>query len=255
MGTAAEKWKIDLTCTDPTTVFWETTIVKHAYGTTNVQCPWHFQCSVPLALSQSSLRSILLLLKWIMVPPLLTGCQSALGWNLNFPLCCGVPLCLQILPGNGVDGSKRGHSVPLMATGQSPPALLVYVMVLCTAWCWPVGLTVTAVHLQVFFHGKKSFFVWHLLLATGQPTHASWWCRLSWGWLVMSPSSWVLHLCVLGPVHWPWAPHWAFNLGCCRFTTPFRRSGSCTRPRWWTNNSTNLLWMKYVGKFYCQFST
>ena len=83
-----------------------------APGTFRVQCPWHFQCSVPLALSQISLHSHLLQLEWILVPPLSIGCQSILGWNMNFPLFCGVPFSLHVPPRNGVDCGKTGHNVP-----------------------------------------------------------------------------------------------------------------------------------------------
>ena len=83
-----------------------------APGTIRVQCPWHFQCSGPLALSQSSLCSFLLQFKWILVPPLSLGFQSILGWNWNFPLCCGVSFGLHVPPRNGVDCGKTGQCPP-----------------------------------------------------------------------------------------------------------------------------------------------
>ena len=123
---------------------------------------------------------------------------------------------------------------PPLVIGQSLPALLVCVMVSCTAWCWSVSLTVNVEYWLGFFCWKKLVFVQLLLWAAGQLTCASWWCcLLRWGWLVITPSSCVLHLWVWGPVHRPWGPHWAPNLGCHRFTTLFGRSGS-----------TNLLWIK-----------
>ena len=67
-----------------------------APGTFNVQCPWHYQCSVSLALSQCSLHSFLFQLKWILEPPLSIGCQSISGWNCNFHLFYGIPLILHI---------------------------------------------------------------------------------------------------------------------------------------------------------------
>ena len=144
---------------------------------------------------------------------------------------------------------------PPMVTGQSPQALLVYVMVLCTAWCWLVSLTVNVVHLQVFFCGRKSFFVQLLLLAAGQPTCAIWWCCLSWGWLA-SLQAVECYTCVYGVLSTSHRPH----IGCQIWVVvgwPLCLGGvaHALGPWQWTNNSTNLLWMKYVGKLYCQFST
>ena len=82
-----------------------------APGTIRVKCPWHLQSSVPLALSLSSLHSPYPH-EWVLIPPLLPGCQSALGWLWNFPSCCGVPHCLHVPPGNIVDCGYTGHSAP-----------------------------------------------------------------------------------------------------------------------------------------------
>ena len=136
--------------------------------------------------------------------------QSVLGWHKNFPLCCGVPCGLPCSPWEQSGLWLYWSQCPLLVTGQSPTSLLVCVMVSCTAWCWPVSLTANDVHLLAFFCWKKLCLVWLLVSAAGQPTCASWWyCLLSWGWLAMSPSSWVLHLQVWGPIHMPWA-----HIGC-----------------------------------------
>ena len=88
--------------------------------------------------------------------------------------------------------------------------------------------------------------------AAGWPTGASqWWCwcPLHGGWLALPPSSWVLHLEALGPVHLPWAPHWVPDLHCCGFTTPFGRGGSCTAPTAVDKQLNRLVWCKMDGSF------
>ena len=101
-----------------------------APGTIRVKCPWHLQCSVPLALSQSSLCSILHPLDLVLVPPLLIGFQSISGWFENFPsLLCSSSWS----PCSLWEWSELWlytSQCPPLVTGQSPPALLVFVMVL-----------------------------------------------------------------------------------------------------------------------------
>ena len=141
---------------------------------------------------------------------------------------------------------------PLLLPGQNPPALLWCVMVWHTAWCQPVSHTANVISLLQFFSGEKFVSVWLLMLATGRPTCASWWwcwCLLNGGWLALSSSSWVLCLWALGSVHLPWAPHWCQKLGCCGFTTPFGRGGSCPRPITVDKQLNRLTWYKTDGSF------
>ena len=119
---------------------------------------------------------------------------------------------------------------PPLLTGQSPPALLWCVMIVHTACCQPVGHTTNVVCSLAFLCWEKSFFIPLSALATGWLTCTSWCFLLSVGWLAISPCSWVSHLWVWDPIHLPWAPHWAPELGYCRFTTLFGRGGSCSRP-------------------------
>ena len=166
-GDCGRKWKINLTCTDPSTVFWGTTIVNvpmapqmfSAPGTFNVQCTVFFS---------SSSGSWYHLSLWAASPP-----WDGIGTSLSSVGSSHSPCSPWEWSGLWQDRSQ----CPLMVTGKSPPAqivtaLMVYVMALCTAWCWPVGLTGNAVCLQVFFHGKKSFLCdfccwplvgWHVL--------------------------------------------------------------------------------------------
>ena len=64
------------------------------------------------------------------------------------------------------------------------------------------------------------------------------------GRVALSSSSWAVCLWALGSVHMPQAPHWVPEFGCCRFTTPFGRGGSCTVPTVVDNNLTDLFDMK-----------
>ena len=194
------KWKINLTCTDPITMFCGTTILHVPMAPQMFSTPGTVRCSVPLALLQCSLHSFLLQLQWIF------GTTS----HHRLPVCPWMELELPSLlwgsfhsPHSPWEWSglwQYRSQCPLMVTTQSPPtqivtALMVYAMASCTVP--DVGLSSSlwiSYCLQVFFHRKKSFLYdfchW---LPAGWPTCASWWCCLSWGWLAMSPSSSALH--------------------------------------------------------------
>ena len=179
-------------------------------------CPWHHKSSVPLELSEFSAPGTFTMFTAQYPSPAWVDPGTTSLYRL--PVCLWMELELTSL----LWGSFRSpHSpwewrglcqdrsqCPPMVTEHSPSAqivtaLMVYAMVLYTAWCQPVSLTVNVIHLQVSFCGKKSFFVWLLLSAASWLTCANWWCCLSWGQLVMSPSSSALHWYVWGPVHWP----------------------------------------------------
>ena len=164
-----------------------------APGAFRVKCPWHLQCSVPLALSLSSLHSILHPYEWVLVPSLLPGCQSTSGWLCNFPPCCGVPHGLHIPPGNGVDSAILVTVSPIGNWADSSCTIGVcngIVHCPMSACCPHCNCHMFTSILLL----KEIIFVWLLVSVTSWPTCASWWCcLLSWGWLVMW-SSWVLHL-------------------------------------------------------------
>ena len=143
-------------------------------------CPWHHKCSGPVALSMFSAPGTITMFSAPGTFTMFTAQFSSpaqvdsgttslyrlpvhLGMELELPSflwgSSGSPCSPWEWSGLWQDRSQ----CPLMVTGQSPlaqivTALLVYVMASCTAWCWPVSLTVNVVHLQVFFHGKKLFF-------------------------------------------------------------------------------------------------
>ena len=214
-GDCSRKMKIDLTCTDPITMFWDTTILNvpmapqmfSAPGTIRAQYPWHFQCSVPLALSQSSLYSHLLQLKWILIPPLSVDCQSISGWNWNFPSSVGFllvstfPLGMEWIVLREVTVSPNGNWAESSCTVCHSTIGVCNGVVHCLmSACQPHCKCPMFASVLLW---KEIIYIWLLLLAAGQPTCASWWCCLSWGWLAMSPCSSVLHWYVWGPVHWP----------------------------------------------------
>ena len=73
------------------------------------------------------------------------------------------------------------------------PALVKFAMGLYTVRCWPVGHFGSVIHLLLFSHEKKLFFLQLLVLAACQPTYASCcYCSIV-GWLVMSWSSSASH--------------------------------------------------------------
>ena len=179
-------------------------------------CPWHHKCSVPLAISEfSALGTITKFTVQLSSPAQVDpGTTSLYRLPVNLGMESELPSLLwgsfwsPCSPWEWSGLWQDRSQCPPMVTGWSPPAqiviaLLVYMMVSCTAWCHPFSLTVNVIHLQVFFYGKKLFFVQLLLSAAGRLTCASWWCCLSWGWLAMSPSSLSLLWYVWGPVHQP----------------------------------------------------
>ena len=155
------------------------TIVQCAHGTSNVQCPWHYlklsvpgtcnvqwpwhyYSSVPLALSLCSLHSCQHPVNWVLVSPLFLGFQPVLGWSGNFPPDWGSSWS-SLSPWEQSGSWLHRLQCPPLLTGQSPPALLWCVMVVCTAWCWPVSHTANVVCLLLFFSWEKLIFVWTVL--------------------------------------------------------------------------------------------
>ena len=164
-----------------------------ATGTIRVKCPWHLQCSVPLALLKFSgpwyyhkvHYAVFILTSGSLEPPLLIAYRSALGWSWNFPSLLWGSSWSPHSPWEQSGLWLYRSQCPPLVTGQSPPALLVCVMGLHTAWCWPVGLTVNVICWLALCCWKKLFFVWLLLLAACWPTCASW-LLLSSQWRVAS---------------------------------------------------------------------
>ena len=234
--------KIAVTCTDPNAV--------PRYHNCHM-CPWHHKCSVPLALLEFSapgtLGKFTVQSSSSQVGPGTTSLDRlpvGSGMIVELPSSLWGSSLSPCSPWERSGLWLYWSQHPPLVTEQSPPALLVCVMGSCTVWCQPVGHTANVIHSLVFFCWEKSFFVWLSALAIGWLTCASWCFLLSVGCLAMSPSSWVSHLWVWDPVHLPWAPHWVPELGCHRFTTPFRRVAHALGPQQWTNNSTGLLGMK-----------
>ena len=158
-----------------------------APGTFNVQCPWHFQCSMPLALSMFTAQ--------FSSPAWVDSGTTSLyrlpvhhGMELELPSLLWsslhsstFPMGMEWIVVRQVPVSPNGNwaessSTDCYSTNGVCNDIAHCLMSACQPHC--ECCTFASV-----LYGKKSFFVWLLLLATSQLTCASWWCCLPWGWL------------------------------------------------------------------------